>query len=185
MAQQLRSAGREVALVAIGDSPIGAGFVRWEPPPAGNRLSEMLKKAPNYGVRAGAQRAASVARGFAERKKIEYKNKKATTYLASGKVAPHDIRGEVALADSGSIAATYEAKPYDGDVLLFTTTPGEHARPENWRELVQGELIVANIDSTHMDMMKAGNIDQVAKALDHAIQEQMAKDHSREPVASS
>jgi enterobactin synthetase component F len=164
MAQQLAATGGRVTVVAVGDTPAGE-IPKWSPPPVAARFGHIVKVLPSYGLRAGAKRAADVYRGFAERKRLEREVGVARRYLESGDVAPPMVRGRMAMLDNAAIAANYKLRPYDGDVLLFTCTSGDHSDPKAWERYVRGNLEVIEVGTAHTELMGPGGIELVAAGL--------------------
>jgi len=63
----------------------------------------------------------------------------------------------------------YKPDPYPGAITLFRATQNGADRAQGWEELPEGGLIIHDVDSDHLGVLKRPSIDQVALHLRQAL----------------
>jgi acyl-CoA synthetase (AMP-forming)/AMP-acid ligase II/thioesterase domain-containing protein/acyl carrier protein len=176
MAQQLRAAGEEVALLALFDVYSRAGQQKvsfrdwlrhhWE------RLRALpTSRVPGYlGLR------------VSNLIKTIYMNLRLKTYSAAwhffkarGKPLPRILRRPVPANDM--VRQSYKTRPYDGDATLFKAElyAWAHAdQHEGWHRLIKGKLTIRPISGRHYEIVKPPHVQTLAAQLSEALAEAQA-----------
>ena len=177
MAQQLRDAGEDVALLALIDSFAHVGrkriglrqwLVRNRQWFAGMSLIELLAYVA-FRIRRAAVVIALVLRHklFAAAWRC---------FETRGRPIPRFLRRP---ADANAmINATYRARHYDGGAVLFKAELNEwqHAdKHDGWHDLVKGGLEIRAIAGRHFDIVREPHVRELAKELDACLAEARAR----------
>jgi len=186
MAQQLRAAGEEVALLALLDTASGYGQRRvgWRDWLAHHRdrMKELrLTDLPAYlGLRA-LNLAGMVGRNI----RIRFFATAWRYFERNNRTVPRFMRRPVPANDM--IRQTYQPRPYDGDATLFRAEPYAWAHAdshEGWQELVRGKLEIRPISGRHYEIVDPPHVQTLAVELRDALkQAQTARQDIAEALA--
>ena len=187
MAQQLRAAGEEVALLALLDTASGHGQRRvgWNQWLAHHRerAKELpLIELPGYlGLRA-SNLAGMVGRNIRIRFFFM-----AWRYLErTNRTVPRFMRRPVQANDM--IRRTYKAQPYDGDATLFQAEPYAWAHPDShggWRKLIKGKLEIRPISGRHYEIVDPPHVQTLAAELADALEKAQSANRNRTKVPAN
>ncbi|MGE0652769.1 MAG: AMP-binding protein [Alphaproteobacteria bacterium] len=181
MAQVLRAAGEEVALLALLDTFCLAGqkHVGWREWLALHR--ERLREQSFLGI--PAYLWLRVRNGI----ELNYVRLRRKSYSAAwhfckarGKPLPRLLWRPVPANDM--IRHNYRPRPYDGDAVLFKAErnawnhPDEH---DGWYGLIQGNLEIRPITGTHFEIMRQPHVRTVARELTAALEKARAASQRR------
>jgi len=185
MAQMLRDAGEEVALLALIDawSQVGRQRIRLH-----QWLALKLKRAAGSNLaELGSSVAFWIKRAFQE---FTYFPLRARFFAAtcvlcewSGRPVPRFLRNPQLV--NLYISAKYHAEPYQGNGVLLEAerTDWAHAdRHEGWHQLVQGGLEVRNVPGEHVEILEEPYVATLAKELKICLEE--ARSKSSAPAAN-
>lgn len=169
MAQQLRAAGEEVALVALLDTR-GPGYPRFRP--LGSRIGCQIQKFITTD-RANKREYLRV-RALAVREKLLrplivrlYRN-----YRSHQQALPSLLQ-DIGLSHSEA-SHTYRRLPYDGPVVLFRASEqpvGCYPDPYcGWKALANGPLEIIEVPGDHVSIVEAPNVNVLAGHLRCALE---------------
>jgi len=177
MAQQLRAAGEEVALLALLDTASGYGQRRvgWTDWLAHHR--ERVKKLPltelpaYLGVRS-SNLAGMVGRNI----RIRFFAMAWRYFERTNRIVPRFMCRPVPANDM--IRRTYQPQPYDGDATLFRAEPYAWAHPESregWQKLIKGKLEIRSITGQHYQIVDLPHVQVLAAELGNVLKRAQAE----------
>ncbi|MGE0652688.1 MAG: thioesterase domain-containing protein, partial [Alphaproteobacteria bacterium] len=176
MAQQLRAADEQVALLALFDTASGHGQRHVSSRDWLAHHRERMKSLPASEVPAYLWLRASNLAGMI------YMATRIRCFALAWRLlesfrwpVPRFMRRPVPANDM--IRRTYRAKPYDGDATLFTAEryAWTHADAhDGWRELIRGKLDIRPISGQHFEIVDPPHVQILARELSRALQRAQA-----------
>jgi thioesterase domain-containing protein/acyl carrier protein len=180
MAQRLRAAGEEVALLAMLDTFSLTGEDRlglWQ---AALHRAKMMKRLPWRALPGYlAARGRNVLRVVAMRlpqpvfallkDAFSRPNRKIPTSL---RLSPYDAHGMASRA--------FVPTPYEGDVVLFSAVGNRRGLQEGWAQLVKGQLEIRDLPGGHYDILGEPQVRVLARELGAVLAERQ-KRYARHP----
>ncbi len=179
MAQQLRSAGEDVALLALFDT------IHSEQPTLHSSISKRIQLAleearalpPSDKMRYFAQRAAhrlkwevsKLQKTGYDLKELLYKMRKPDREKANGGPLPLKIPVWLMLRRAQS---AYKPRPYPGRIVLFrpiTSDGREPAEDRGWTEIAEGGLEIHDVPGKHGTLFEPRYVSSLAEKLDACI----------------
>jgi len=186
MAQQLRAAGEEVALLALLDTASGHGQRRvgWADWLAHHRRRVRgltLAELPAYlGVRA-SNLAGMVGRNI----RIRFFSLAWQYFERTNQTVPRFMRRPVPANDM--IRRTYKAQPFDGDAVLFKAESYAWAHAdsrEGWRKLIKGKLEIRPISGRHYEIVDPPHVQILADQLSDALKQAQLENGNRTKISA-
>jgi acyl-CoA synthetase (AMP-forming)/AMP-acid ligase II/thioesterase domain-containing protein/acyl carrier protein len=186
MAQILRAAGEEVALLALIDTFCHAGQARvgWRKWLALHR--ERLREQTFFNIPAYLWLR---VKNLVELTFVQLRRKSYAAawrfYKSRGKPLPRLLWRPVPANDM--IRHNYRARPYDGDAVLFKAQrnawnhPDEH---DGWYGLIKGRLEVRPIPGTHFEIMNQPHVRTVAAELADVLEQARATQMRRNRISA-
>jgi thioesterase domain-containing protein len=176
MAQNLRAAGEEVALLALFDTYCHAGRHRVE---TRDWLAHHIERAKALPL---TRMPAYLKQRYRNFVKMAYMRGRMKSYSAAwhfykarGKPLPRLLRSPVPANDM--IRRNYRPRPYDGDATLFKCElyAWAHAdQHEGWKTLIKGNLEIRPIPGGHYEIMTQPHVRTVAAELADALEKARA-----------
>jgi thioesterase domain-containing protein/acyl carrier protein len=171
MAQQLRAAGEEVALLALLDTASGFGRRRaswgqWFVHHRDQLRTLALKEFPGY----LALRAANLAEMIYMRSRIKCFAMAWHYFERTNRPVPRFMRRPVAANDM--IRRNYRPQTYEGNATLFKAELYAWNHPDahdGWYELIKGKLEVRPISGRHYEIVKQPHVQTLARELSGAL----------------
>jgi acyl-CoA synthetase (AMP-forming)/AMP-acid ligase II/thioesterase domain-containing protein/acyl carrier protein len=181
MAQTLRAAGDEVALLALFDTYCHAGRQRVETRDwLAHHIERMRALRPTRIPAYLKQRTRNFVKMAYMRARLNSYSAAWHFYKARGKPLPRFLRLPVAANDM--IRRNYRPRPYDGDATLFKCElyAWAHAdQHEGWKKLIKGKLEIRPIPGGHYEIMDQPHVRTVAAGLAGAIERARAAHTTR------
>ncbi|MGE0652768.1 MAG: thioesterase domain-containing protein, partial [Alphaproteobacteria bacterium] len=176
MAQILRTAGEEVALLALIDTFCHYGQARvglreWLALHRERLRKQSLSNIPGY---VWLRIKNLVELTFVQVRRESYAVAW-RLYKSRGKPLPRILRRPVAANDM--IRHNYRPRAYDGDAVLFKAERNawNHTdRHDRWRDLIKGRLEIRSITGTHFEIMTQPHVRKVAAELTAALEKARA-----------
>jgi thioesterase domain-containing protein len=171
MAQQLRRAGEQVALLVLLDA-YGPNV---PPDPRVERLLHgTIRQGPAYLARKLKSRLSRDYESVSRALRIRHA-------LRAGSAVPHDLRDVWMTQAFMSAAGRYQAVPYAGPITLLlaqdvVAPPGATESQFGWKDLVPGGLQVFRVPGTHFTLTQEPHVGDLAAKLADCI------DAARGPV---
>jgi thioesterase domain-containing protein len=171
MARQLRAAGRDVALLVIFDTRLGAAAddddrveVRLE------RYAQRLREAatdPSAGPRLA--RVRRLGRMLLD--SVAYRVDRAVLVTTVGVVRrPHSEQGRAFVAHHARVLGRYRPKGYGGRVLVVLGESRGDGDPDlGWGRAVTGPVDSVSVPGNHMTVLRAPQVEAVARGVSAAI----------------
>ena len=138
VAQQLRSAGQRIGLLAIIDSDV-PGNVRYRLP---FRLKRQLRRLVHF--RRRRRRVPTMTAAPALEAHAAVASEREHGYLATMRA--------------------YEAQPYDGEALFFEATIDDEATSFGWRQLIR-ELVILRLPGNHISVLQPPLVETLAAVI--------------------
>jgi thioesterase domain-containing protein len=174
MANQLRRAGEEVAMLALLDAygpniPPDPRVERW--------LQGAIRQGPGYVVKKAKARLQRDYETVSRVVRITYSQK-------SGGVVPHDLRDVWMTQAFLNAAAGYRPAPYDGVATLLlaqdvVAPPGAAECQFGWAGLVPAGLQVHRVSGTHFTLTQEPNVGDLAAKLANCMDAARAASNGR------
>lgn len=183
MAQQLRTRGEAVALLALLEATI--------PGNVAERTRSVMPQTNNLGIRVGRHVAA--LHGLSTGAKLAYSGAKARSFLKrlsgistvrravkravyrfcerSGRVMPRWVRTAYIINIYGSAARRYNPGVYSGSVVFFKGLENAHDYRGAWRRLIAGEFRFHEVPGDHARVLQEPHARLWAKTLDECLNE--------------
>lgn len=172
VARIIRTRGIKVPLVLLIDTPNPA--IK-----SASRLNmiQRIKKRWRFGNGSAIARATRLiqraASGSVESAKRIWRGQRAASLSRRGLAGEGDIRATQVNAAHARLLVAYEAKKYDGDVLLLRAQDqGDHWDPPEdlgWRKVAGGRLTITTIPGIHLEVFNQHNAPAVAAAIESGI----------------
>jgi thioesterase domain-containing protein/acyl carrier protein len=175
MAQRLRAAGEEVALLALIDTFSLTGEDRlglWQATLHRARQMARLpwRALPGY----LAARARNLFRAVAMRLPQPVYASIAKPLSSPGRTVPRSLRLSPYEAH-GMASRAFVPTPYEGDAVLFSAVGNRRGLQDGWAGLVRGKLEIRDLPGGHYDILGQPQVRALARELDAVLAERQAR----------
>ncbi len=174
LAQRLREAGEDVALLAMLDTYAAAGedlLGLW--PALRLRMREMQRLSPRALPGYVTQRARNTLRVMAMRSPPALYGLMRRRFGDDTPTVPHSLRLSPLEAHAMANRA-FKPAPYDGDLVLFRAVENRPDRHDGWEKLVKGRFEVCEVPGGHTDILAEPRVKVLARKLDRVLAEKQA-----------